>query len=102
MRYAACALVILALVGCASSAQIRVSSELLPPPGIPASGGHVGIDLRTGSGGRALAVAAALGVLFGASQERSDRSYGMMEGRDINAQDCTQPIERPGANLFCK
>src|ERR1700741_690372 len=102
MRLAAYALLVLSLAGCASSAQIRASSELLPPPGIAASGGQVGIDLRTGSGGRGFAVAAALGALFALELNGVEYASGMAEGRDVNAQDCTRPIERPSANLLCR
>lgn len=107
------ALAVLPLAGCASSAQIRASSELgagMPPTGAAVSGAQVEIDLRTGSGARALAAAAALWALFhldgrgtdSRSSVSGDRAPPMAQEREINAQDCTRPIERPGANLLCK
>lgn len=99
--------------GCSSVTQVCVGSDVgtgTPPPGTIVTSGQVGIDLRSGSSVGAIAAVVVLGALFNLSDTDSEyhwmpitgKAPAMAEGREINLQDCTRPIERPSANLRCK
>ncbi len=100
------------LAACASETHVRLGggAAAVPPPGTSTGGASVAIDTRSGSGLGAVAAAVAIGVLINRDASRDavpgtmpDRvAPPMAEGRDINEQDCTRPILRPGANLRCR
>jgi len=100
------------LAACASETHVRLGggTGAVPPPGTSTSGASVAIDTRSGSALGAVAAAVAIGVLINRDASRnaapgtmSDSAVPpMAEGRDINEQDCTRPIMRPGANLRCR
>ena len=116
MRRAASVLLACMLTGCQSLTHVQIGSDLAgaPPPGTAVTSGQVGVDARSGSVLGAIAAALALGVIVNRDNARSDsrserlpmpsaaQPPAMAEGRDINAQDCTRPIERPSANLLCR
>lgn len=95
-------LLALAVAGCAAY-EVRTGSNLA------STSVQANLDIDAGAALRALAIAAALGALFGLDRARPDttssaglRSQGMAQGRAINVQDCTRPIEQPSANLLCR
>ncbi len=111
-RVMAGVLLLALLAACASETRVRVGGGAagIPPPGTSTSGASVAIDTRSGSALGAVAAAVVIGVLINRDASRESASGGMpdraappmAEGRDINEQDCTRPILRPGANLRCR
>lgn len=105
-----CTVLALAVAGCSATTGVRVGSgvPLNPAPGSAVSAARVSIDIRSGSAVGVIAAAAALGALF--TLDRRDAGAPslsgllpeMAPGREVNAQDCTRPIERPAANLLCR
>ncbi len=101
------------VAGCSSATRMRLdsgSAASSPAPGTSASGARVAIDVRGGSAIGAVAAAAALAIIMNREQTVSeDRPAAMFQGtppmderRSVNVQDCTRPIEHPGANLKCR
>lgn len=98
MRRVATAALTAALAGCAADTHVRtglVSSTA-------SSGAAVGIDIQGGSGFAALL---GFGVLAAGMQGASSASREpppLAEGRRVNIQDCSQPLQDTTGNLSCR
>jgi len=92
MRRLALALSLL-IAGCAS--HTRISAGEGGPAGV-----RVGIDVRSGSAAGAVIAIGVLGAMYGSGSEPDPPR--LLEGRKVNEQDCTKPIEDPSANLRCR
>jgi len=93
MRHLAILLCALA-AGCASHTQVAVGAG-------SASGTYLGIDVQSGSALGAVIAIGALGAMYGSGGEPT-KPPALLEGRTVREQDCTRPIEDPGANLRCR
>ncbi|MGA8007450.1 MAG: hypothetical protein WCA17_15245 [Burkholderiales bacterium] len=93
MRHVAILLCALA-AGCASHTQVAVGAG-------SASGTYLGIDVQSGSVVGAVIAIGALGAMYGSSGEPT-KPPALLESRTVREQDCTRPLEDPGANLRCR
>ncbi|MGH8746081.1 MAG: hypothetical protein ACREUK_06285 [Burkholderiales bacterium] len=80
--------------GCASHTQVSAGAG-------SASGTYLGIDVQSGSAVGAIIAIGALGAMVGSGGERTQLP-ALLEGRSVREQDCTVPLEDPGANLRCR
>lgn len=80
--------------GCASHTQVAVGAGSV-------SGTYLGLDVQSGSAAGAIIAIGALGAMYG-SGETGAKPPALLEGRTVREQDCTRPLEDPGANLRCR
>ena len=80
--------------GCASHTQVSAGAG-------SASGTYLGIDVQSGSAVGAIIAIGALGAMYGSDAQRTGPP-ALLEGRSVREQDCTKPLEDPGANLRCR
>lgn len=93
MRRVAILLSVLA-AGCASHTQVAVGAG-------SASGTYLGIDVQSGSAAGAIIAIGVMGAIYG-SGDAPAKPPPLAEGRTVREQDCTKPLEDPGANLRCR
>jgi hypothetical protein len=91
-----CLVVAFAVVAAGCASHTRISAGEGGTAGV-----RVGVDIQSGSAAGAVIAIGALGAIYGSGSDRT-KPPAMLEGRKVNEQDCTKPIEDPSANLRCR
>ena len=115
MRLMSCLLVAALASGCATS-HTRIDTGPAaggtPVTGTSYGGSRVTVEYPSGSAAPGLAFLALLGLLVYAEGSAEAAAHGLFgssrqapamdPARRVNEQDCSKPIEVPGANLRCR
>ncbi|MDA8109312.1 MAG: hypothetical protein M0015_11860 [Betaproteobacteria bacterium] len=92
-----------ALVGCASTASAHFGGGITSvAPGTSVGGATVGVHIESGSAAAARIGVGFLSVTVYGAEEPPTRVPKLDPRRSVNAQDCSQPIANPSANLKCE
>lgn len=117
MRSLAVAFLIAALAGCATHSYTEINAGArtagtLPAVGTSVTSGFINVSIASASAAAAIAGIAVVGFVFHGLPDdawEANQGYGLFrpapelaEDRVIHEQDCSKPIENPGANLRCK